>query len=488
MYLPLLSVAYVLSEFATSNVPLEALWRPLLFALAAAITVQFALSALLMNRDRGAFVGLILLFLLIGLPPVSLVLTGWLAIAALVALRRPRRLGSMPWLRATKVLNAVACAAFAIVVVNGAFDGAFGWSNSKWDVPRGGAMTDVPDVYLIMLDGYPRSDTLTNEFAFDNSPFLDSMASLGFEEAAESRSNYDATVFTLASMMNGAQIPTLMPNPPAGTTAQFRAVSRLISNGVRLRDFRIAGYEIVTIPSGYYEGALTSADRFIDSGELSTFEMQLLTRGGLPQLFAGVERTWLPDQHRSRIRHAFSALGDLAGERGGTPKLVFAHLLTPHMPIAFTKDGGSAEPLPCFPATCSLFDYGDSYGAASGVQMTDQISWVNSAVERTVRTIQARSERPPVIVIFSDHGLRNDPADKDEMFRSLFLAATPGKSDVFPPDMTPVNLLTDLLNAYVGTDLALSTDESYWLETRAVDERGIFQFEPWSAPRTSTAR
>ena len=90
-----------------------------------------------------------------------------------------------------------------------------------------------------------------------------------------------------------------------------------------------------------------------------------------------------------------------------------------------------------------------------------------------VRDIQAKSSRPPVIVIFSDHGTRFWPEDKAEMFHSLFLAATPGHPGLFPDDNTPVNVLTRLLNAYTGASYPLAGEESYWLDTRQVDAKGL---------------
>src|SRR3954452_9977044 len=105
--------------------------------------------------------------------------------------------------------------------------------------------------------------------------------------------------------------------------------------------------------------------------------------------------------------------------------------------------------------------------------MDDQVIWLNGRVEQVVRNIQTQSGTPPVIVIFSDHGTRFWPEDKAEMYRSLFLASTPGHPRLFPDDATPVNVLTRLLNAYTGSSYPLTTEESYWLDTREVDKKGL---------------
>src|SRR5439155_1497401 len=134
-------------------------------------------------------------------------------------------------------------------------------------------------------------DTLATSYAYDNQPWLSSMERLGFSVATRSHSNYDVTVLTLASMFNGAQIPTLIPSPPDSRAAQFRALTRIINQGTDLQRFRHAGYEIVSVPSEYFEGTVVDADRNLDTGELSSFEMQLLQTGAMTTAFGDLEET-----------------------------------------------------------------------------------------------------------------------------------------------------------------------------------------------------
>jgi hypothetical protein len=473
IYPAIVTTAFVLFDYSASNVSLEALPRPLIVAVGATLHAQVVLSIVLRDRDRGAFVTLMLQFALLGLAIVSLILTAWLLAAVLITVARRRGLDLIPWLRATRVLNAIALVILVQVIASTALNGGLVFGRGTWTIGRGSAAPDSPDVYLLILDGYPRADTLLSRFKYDNEPFLDTMRSLGFDVATASRSNYDVTVLTLASMFNGAQVPNLIPNPPDSRPKQFRALTGLINQGTDLQRFRQAGYEIVSVPSEYFEGTVVDADRNLETGQLSSFEMQLLQTGALTTAFGGLEKTWLPDQHRQRIFDQFAALEGLAAERRNVPKLVFAHFLVPHMPLAFNRDGSAASGLSCFPRTCTLFTYGDQYRAETIDAMDDQVSWLNGQVEAVVRDIQARSARAPVVLIFSDHGTRFWPEDRQEMYRSLFLAATPGRTHVFPNDTTPVNALTRLLNAYTGSTYPLVSEESYWLDTRLVDKQGL---------------
>ena len=104
----------------------------------------------------------------------------------------------------------------------------------------------------------------------------------------------------------------------------------------------------------------------------------------------------------------------------------------PHAPIAFEPAGELRSGWPCIPDACSVFYDGEYYGDAQTVAIAREVTAIDRMVVDAARTIRAASARPPVVVFLSDHGSRFDPADRDEMLRSFFLAATPG-----PPRAVP---------------------------------------------------
>ncbi|MCX6072152.1 MAG: hypothetical protein NTU91_15080 [Chloroflexi bacterium] len=79
----------------------------------------------------------------------------------------------------------------------------------------------LPDIYYIILDGYARSDYMSEVIGLDNSEFIAFLESEGFYVAAESRSNHNWTSLSLASSLNltlaqdlGANmIPGYYPTP-----------------------------------------------------------------------------------------------------------------------------------------------------------------------------------------------------------------------------------------------------------------------------------
>jgi len=475
----LVTLAFVLNAYTNADVSLEALWRPLLVSIAVTVAVQVALSLALRSRDRGAFATLVLQLLVMGLPLLVAMLVPVLVVAWYVGRRRGIGIRAFLGPRLTPALNLVAVLLCLQVAASAALDGSLTFGGGSFSTPRGVASADAPDIYLILLDGYPRADTLHSKFGYDNAPFLSTLQSMGFETATRGHSNYDATALTLASMFNGEQIPKLVPDPPAGPSAGFRLLTKSINQAADLRRLRDAGYEIVSVPAGYDEATLLTADRVIDNRELTTFEWSLLRTPTLATVLRDIERQWLPDQQRARILAGFSALGKLAAERDRGPKVVFDHILAPHMPVVFSKAGEPVAPFPCFPVECDFSDFGDRYGNAVLNPVRDQVEWVNTAVIDAVRTIQSSSARPPVIVIFSDHGTRLWPSDRDEMFRSLLVTSTPGRPGLFPADATPVNILNRLINAYTDQRVPLATEESYWTDIRQSGVIGTLDLVPW---------
>ena len=70
-------------------------------------------------------------------------------------------------------------------------------------LPEGFVACDTcstPDIYLIIADEYSGQKTLVDQFGFDNAPFLDQLRNRGFFVVDSSKSSYNYTPYTMASM------------------------------------------------------------------------------------------------------------------------------------------------------------------------------------------------------------------------------------------------------------------------------------------------
>jgi hypothetical protein len=474
-YYPALFFAgWIVTYLTESEAYLNDLIRPLVIGLLIIVSAQAAASLLVRNRHLGALLVFIVGLVLLGMRPVALALLAALVVALVVAARMRKPMTSLPWGTPTRWLDVISAITLVLVVATQALAGELVLPEGGHAPAAASSRSDLPDIYVILLDGYPRSDTLSSVFDYDNEPFLDEMGSVGFSVSRRSHSNYNLTALTLASMMNMthvADLPELAVRPVAPKD-QFRALGRAIDHARALDALRALGYEIVAIPSPFSSVTPHSADRILSSGQMTAFEYGVLQEGALPNVLPELQRGWLIDQHRERIAATLARLPDLAAESSIRPRFIFAHLMTPHPPLEFALGGPDPDGWPCFPAHCSMWDGGQIYGDGAIAPIRDQVAAVNSMVINTARGILGASPRPPVILFFSDHGQRLDFNDPDEMLRSFFIASTPGHPALFPDDVTPVNVIPRLLNEYAGAELPMATEESYWVDLYRLNEKG----------------
>ena len=189
------AVAFVLNRYLATGGYLNVVVRPLLALVAVAILVQLVLWLITRNRHVGGVLATAVLATI--LDPVVAVVTFATGCVVLILGATPRsRTGPLDWRRLTQVFNAIAV---ATVVVSAVLIGLRGTVTlAPAAAAAGVAAPGTPDIYLILLDAYPRTDSLASYFGFDNRPFIGELERLGFEEAKDSHSNYNATSLTLA--------------------------------------------------------------------------------------------------------------------------------------------------------------------------------------------------------------------------------------------------------------------------------------------------
>jgi len=115
---------------------------------------------------------------------------------AAILLRRPGESSALP------VLSLAFAAPSALRIVTMPAGEQQARAASREPVAAAGGNRISPNIYWIVLDGYPRQDVLREEFGFDNSDFIGSLTSPGFLVLDQSRSNFPATVNSISSTLN----------------------------------------------------------------------------------------------------------------------------------------------------------------------------------------------------------------------------------------------------------------------------------------------
>jgi hypothetical protein len=329
-----------------------------------------------------------------------------------------------------------------------------------------------PDIYYIILDGYARADVLSAVYQLDNAPFIQGLEARGFFVAGQSRSNYVATIASLASSLNFHYLDQLAQEmgPEADNLRPLR--SQVQQNQVQLFLDGL-GYETITIASGYPNTEARQADLYLTSSfrGLNHFETLLLqhTPAGRFLVLPGFI---LPDglqyaPHRERILFAFDSLTNAIPARDG-PKFVFAHILAPHPPFVFGPDGEFTQPDAAYTLSDGSHFPGTREEYIAGYR--DQLLYVNQRILETVDQILSQSSSTPILIIQSDHGAgaffdwssAENNTCLQERTANFMAILTPDSRAQFSDSLTPVNLFPILFNSYFDTRLALLENKTYF--------------------------
>ena len=322
-----------------------------------------------------------------------------------------------------------------------------------------------PDIYYIILDGYARADVLRDRYKFDNQPFLAELERRGFAVNDRSNANYYWTFLSLASSLNydylqNIAAPILADPEVKGGRGGFGPLTRHIQDNRASHYLRARGYRFVHLQSSW---AGTIGNPFADeqvecAGGLFNDEyFRALTEMSWLQALGEIASTDLAECHKRRLQ----SLGDQASRAG--PKFVFAHFLPPHHPYLFDREGRVLKQ-----ATISnQFNFQARLWEDKAAYL-EQLRYVNASMLEVIDRIIAGSERPPLIILQSDHGpnLVGGLSGKEVMqvrlanFAAYLLpGAGPG---TIPKDSSPVNQFRYLFNHYFEAGLPILPNKSYY--------------------------
>jgi len=477
-----IAIWFVLDLYRDSGEPTVSLVRPLVVAILVAALVQIVITVLARDRDRGALLAAMFIALALhkvlgfSVMFVTLIVLAWPGMSPIRRHLPPPRI---KWEVATPLFNAIGLALVGLTTISLVVAGLLSPPPTTRTARVVTSSPDAPDIYTVLLDGHPRWDTIES-WGADGRSFLRELESLDVRPSPGSRSNYNLTALSVGTMLD------LHAVTPADATDGFRhdfqTAYDMIAAGRSLDLLHEHGYEVVTIPLGYGPVEVRDADRVLDDGTLQDFEQDLLVESGIRDVAPNGLQSFMVEQRRARVDNAFNALAAIARERPDWPRFVFAHIGLPHLPPAFADDGTTADGWTCPGAVCIRDTMGWTRPMAERVKgVIGNVRQVDARALDAIRTIQAESARPPVILVLSDHGSRIDPNDHAEMFRNLFAAYTPGHPALFSDDQPLIQVLPRLLETYLGESVPTPNDATYWLDIATMRENGLFVLTPMPA-------
>jgi hypothetical protein len=473
-----LPVAYIIAVWSASAIHPSWLVRPIVVTVALVLLLTLVLSAALRDRHRGGLAASTLTLALLltdeRVRATLLVLTVFIIGDALINRGRRWRFGT----RVTRFMSILGAALVVVVVLStiqqATFQEAVADIQADLDARHAEPFDPAaPDIYLILLDGYPGDDAATLDPTFDADAFPAALASRGFEVERHARSNYLTTRLTVPTMLADQHVeaaPEL--DPPFGNqAADARRLRDFGDDGIVLRALRDAGYETITVPSPAAHLGLRRVDRVVDPPGASEFELVLLRTTWLGAALDRFAPDFFASGARAQVVANYASAEAIAGEEHSRPRFVWVHILAPHGPIVFRADGSPVIGAEVF--NTAFKDPAGSAGATDRIEAT--FAYTAFVADRTIELVDriiASSKREAVVVAFSDHGTdirfnAADPLASDLNERSSVVLAirSPGRSGLLPPGTTLIGILPRVLNAYLGTSLPLRAD-TLWAWSR----------------------
>ncbi len=308
-----------------------------------------------------------------------------------------------------------------------------------------------PDIYYIILDAYAREDILKNFYDYDNSEFVDFLKNKGFYVAPRSRSNYPVTVPSVASTLNMNYIDLLVPEKKQ-FEKDLLPLNSLVENNKVVSFLKSIGYSYIHFESGFEQ---TNKNKHADITEsnskvITPFGEYLLNKTFINALNL---KSLDPIQRKRKIiLYAFEKLEEVPNMK--EPTFAFAHILMPHGPFVFDKDGNLPENL----EGRNIKGY------------LDFLAFANKKVIQLVNKIVSKSDNPPIIIIQADHGLEQlgqciQPDEillKEKMsILNAFYLPESVKKHLYD-SITPVNSFRIIFDHYFGTNLGVLEDKTYF--------------------------
>lgn len=317
-----------------------------------------------------------------------------------------------------------------------------------------------PDIYLIILDEYAGQASLKKGMQFDNAGFLGALRSRGFFVADNSRSNYNATLYSMASLFSmnymdlrrqdsarvadvGIAFQAIHDNRFA-TFLQQKAGYRMLNNSW----FRISNSTSMDNPSyGPNEAAFINAQTLV-----SRFRRNSLL-GIVHKLgWKSLERS-LMSENETYNRYVLANIEKAVTMKGDAPRFIYSHLSMPHYPYFNDKNGHPYS-----------LDSLAAIKAENQEAYLGYLQYANNVVLKKIDFILQQSKRPFCIILMSDHGFRRmgNISFAEAAYSNLFAAYSSNQlPGGYRPDISNVNVFRVLMNDLFHTQLALVPDSTF---------------------------
>ncbi len=316
-----------------------------------------------------------------------------------------------------------------------------------------------PDIYLLLADGYPGKDAVKDLLGYDNNGFEMQLKKRGFHIIDSSRSNYNFTAFSLASLLSMDYLPGLTGSNHdkkdleicMNRMRQSPFLSFLEKEGYRFYNYSIFSFDgnpSYTTPTFLPQKTVPITAQTFTRRVVKDLWYHLATSFHMPSV---IHRYKYADQINNEKLYALTE--KLVSKKSSVPKFVYTHLVMPHHPLYYDS-AGNLYPV----SMLGDFHYHDT------ARRIGYLQYSNRKLLTLIDSILKGSASPPVILLMGDHGIRElkKPFDDRYQFMTINAMLIPGSDYAgYYTGQSHVNQFRIFLNRQFKQQLKLLRDTSY---------------------------
>lgn len=339
--------------------------------------------------------------------------------------------------------------------------------NKPLSIIATGSNEKRPDIFFIVFDEYASTRSLKEYFNLDNSGLDSLLIKNKFYLAANSKSNYNSTGYSLASSLGLQYFETALEMMPTDSRmmlkSQYSYKKSFLPRFLAQQGYAVKNYGLMSLEDYPidFEPHFTPDIKMALYKETLWGQVETMLQIKNISLYSQKRkyRDEVIDQQKTinRNRVNFHHVLDELKKQDLQPKFVVCHIMMPHSPYYFNRNGGTRLPGP------------DEYTLHRDSLYFDQLLYTNTWIDSLAKASTENFDRPRVVIMEGDHGKRDRQPGKGDFSREMSFMNlnsfyfSDHDYQLLYDSISPVNSFRVVLNKYFDARLPLLKDSTVFL-------------------------